>query len=143
MTGSAAALVSFAEASGLLAELAGVQVEAKQVERVAEALGRKIAAAEREGTVEPEPPSAPTLYLGLDGTGVPVRQTESAGRAGTAARRDSQDARGQVGPGLDRRDTQPAGPPGARPGLGQPTRARSRAPPGAWCWETARPGSGT
>ena len=82
MTGSAAALVSFAEASGLLAELAGVRVEAKQVERVAEGLGREIAAAEREGTVEPEPPSAPTMYLGLDGTGVPVRQTERAGRAG-------------------------------------------------------------
>ena len=82
MTGSAAALVSFAEASGLLAELAGVRVEAKQVERVAEALGREIAAAEREGAVEPEPPSAPTMYLGLDGTGVPVRRAESAGRAG-------------------------------------------------------------
>ncbi len=50
MTGSAAAPVSFAEASGLLAEMAGVRVEAKQVERVAEALGREIAAAEREGT---------------------------------------------------------------------------------------------
>ena len=37
MTGSAAALVS-SEASGLLAELAGVRVEAKQVERVAEGL---------------------------------------------------------------------------------------------------------
>ena len=104
MTGSAAALVSFAEASGLLAELAGVRVEAKQVERVAEALGREIAAAEREGAVEPEPPSAPTMYLGLDGTGVPVRRAESAGRARQTARGDGEDARGQVGLGLDRRD---------------------------------------
>jgi len=39
MTGSSAALVSFAESSALLHELAGVEVSAKQVERAAEALG--------------------------------------------------------------------------------------------------------
>src|SRR5262249_42054332 len=38
MTASAAALVSFAESSGLLHELAGAEVSAKQVERAAEAL---------------------------------------------------------------------------------------------------------
>ena len=32
--------------------------------------------------VEPLPPSAPTVYLGLDGTGVPVPKREAAGRAG-------------------------------------------------------------
>ena len=32
--------------------------------------------------VEPEPSDARTLYLGLDGTGVPVRKAETAGRKG-------------------------------------------------------------
>jgi len=39
MTASAAALLSFEESSGLLHELAGAEVSAKQVERAAEALG--------------------------------------------------------------------------------------------------------
>ena len=73
MTGSSAALVSLDEASGLLAELAGVRVESKQAERCAEALGREIAAAERTGAFPSENPPAPTMYLGLDGTGLPVR----------------------------------------------------------------------
>ena len=81
MTASAAALVSFEESSGLLHELAGVEVSAKQVERVAEALGAEIAADERQ-SVEKMTPVAPTLYLGMDGTGVPLRASEVAGRAG-------------------------------------------------------------
>lgn len=82
MTGSAAALVSFAEASDLLHELAGVRVETKQVERCAEALGREIAAAESAAAFPREEPSAPTMYLGLDGTGLPMRASETAGRSG-------------------------------------------------------------
>jgi hypothetical protein len=81
MTGHAAAMVSFAEASTLLEELAGVSVDAKQAERTAEALGREIAADER-AVVEPAVPSAPTMYLGMDGTGVPMRPAELVGRAG-------------------------------------------------------------
>jgi hypothetical protein len=81
MTASAAALASFAESSGLLHELAGVEVSAKQVERVAEALGAEIAVDERQ-QVENMGPLAPTLYLGMDGTGVPMRAPEVAGRAG-------------------------------------------------------------
>lgn len=83
MVGSVGAAVSFEEGSALLGELAGVEVDAKQVERVAEELGAEIAEQERHS---PEPqgerPSAPTLYLGLDGTGVPMRPTELGGRAG-------------------------------------------------------------
>ena len=83
MTGSAAARVSFAEASALVSELAGVRVGAKQVERAAKALGREIAAAEgEERGLEPEPAAAATMYLGMDGTGVPVRKAETAGRVG-------------------------------------------------------------
>ncbi len=49
MTGAAAALVSFAQASGLLDDLAGVRVGTKHVQRTAEALGRESAARERHG----------------------------------------------------------------------------------------------
>ena len=83
LTGWAASLGSFAEASELLAQLAGVRVEAQRVERAAEALGQQIATAERSGEAfEAEPPAAPTMYLGVDGTGVPMRRAETAGRAG-------------------------------------------------------------
>ena len=85
MTGAAAGLVSFARASGLLADLAGVLVGTKHVERTAKALGREIAAAARHGAFPPELPSAVTMYLGVDGTGVPMRQAEVAGRAGKQA----------------------------------------------------------
>jgi hypothetical protein len=86
MVGTAAALGSFAEGSELLGALAGLAVNAKQVERTAEALGREIAADEEQHVV---PAAAaeipPTLYLGLDGTGVPVRKAELAGRPGKQA----------------------------------------------------------
>lgn len=86
MVGTAAALVSFAEGSELLGTLAGLRVTAKQVERTAEALGREIAEDERQHVV---PAAAaelpPTLYLGLDGTGVPMRKAELAGRPGKQA----------------------------------------------------------
>jgi hypothetical protein len=81
MTGSAAALVSFVESSDLLRELAGVEVSASQVERAAEALGAEIAVDEHH-CVEPAGEVAPTMYLGMDGTGVPMRNSEVAGRAG-------------------------------------------------------------
>ena len=48
MTGSAAALVSFAESSSLLHELAGVKVSISQVQRAAETLGEAIAADDLE-----------------------------------------------------------------------------------------------
>lgn len=81
MVGQVGAMVSFAEGSELLWELAGVPVPAKQLERKAEALGREISRDESD-LVEPEPPVAATMYLGMDGTGVPVRASELKGRAG-------------------------------------------------------------
>ena len=81
MVGLAALSVSFAEAGELLKALAGVAVDPKQVERTAEALGRDVADDECK-VVEPEPAAAPTMYLGLDGTGVPVRKSEVEGRRG-------------------------------------------------------------
>ena len=79
MVGLAALSVSFAEAGELLKALAGVAVDPKQVERTAEALGRDMADDECK-VVEPEPAAAPTMYLGLDGTGVPKSEVE--GRRG-------------------------------------------------------------
>jgi len=86
MVGTAAALVSFAESSELLGTLAGLPVPTKQVERTAEALGQAIAADERQH-IEPAAAAeiAPTLYLGMDGTGVPMRKAEVAGRPGKQA----------------------------------------------------------
>jgi hypothetical protein len=81
MVGRVGAMVSFAEGSELMDELAGVAVDPKQVQRTAERLGREIAQDERR-VVEPEPPAAPTMYLGMDGTGVPMRLSELEGRAG-------------------------------------------------------------
>ncbi len=81
MIGVAAARTSFEGSSALLRELAGLAVAPKTVERHAEALGREIAGDECR-VIEPEPSDAPTLYLGLDGTGVPARKTEVEGRAG-------------------------------------------------------------
>ena len=81
MTASTAALVSFQESGALLQELAGVEVSVSQVQRAAEALGAEIAADER-ACVEKMGEVAPTMYLGMDGTGVPMRPSEIADRAG-------------------------------------------------------------
>jgi hypothetical protein len=84
MVGLVGAMVSFEEGHELLRELAGVDVATKHVERTAEALGREIAEDEKEVV---EPPGADvvlasTLYLGMDGTGVPVRKQELVERRG-------------------------------------------------------------
>lgn len=83
MVGTVGAMVSFQEGSELLTELAGMAVDAKQVERTAEALGKEIAEDERHHT---EPldtlPLPQTLYLGMDGTGISLRAEELAGRSG-------------------------------------------------------------
>jgi hypothetical protein len=81
MTTSTETRVSFEESSGLLHELAGAEVSAKQVERAAEALGAEIAAQEQKQAGN-SAKVAPIMYLGTDGTGVPMRTQEVIGRAG-------------------------------------------------------------
>jgi hypothetical protein len=83
MVGTVGAMVSFEEGSQLLEELAGVAVDVKQVERAAESLGQEIATDEKQD-VAPLHPGVlpPTLYLGIDGTGIPMRGSELKGRAG-------------------------------------------------------------
>ena len=83
MVGSVGAMVSFEEGSQLLTELAGLAVDAKQVERTAEALGRAIAADEKQNmSATDDQPLPSTLYLGLDGTGIPMRPSELKDRTG-------------------------------------------------------------
>jgi hypothetical protein len=83
MVATVGALVSFEEGSQLLKELAGLSVNAKLVERAAEALGVEIGEDEKKdmtpGQTQPLPR---TLYLGVDGTGVPMRAEELQGRSG-------------------------------------------------------------
>jgi len=82
LTGYVGASLSFEEGSTLLKELAGISMGAKQVERIAEELGREIAQDEQE-VVNPDPRPLPhTLYLGMDGSGIPMRLDELAGRLG-------------------------------------------------------------
>lgn len=85
MVGAVGALVSFAEGSALLQELAGVGVDPTAVERTAEALGQAIAADEQAVVEADPPPLPPTLYLGLDGTGIPMRAAALVGRPGKQA----------------------------------------------------------
>jgi hypothetical protein len=92
MTALAGAEVSFARAAALLASLAGVTLSARTIERSAEATGaaaRTAAGAEAAAITArvivplPPPPPVPDMfYVEVDGTGVPVRASETAGRAG-------------------------------------------------------------
>ncbi len=91
MTARAAAAEPFARGSGLLADLAGVQVSARRMERHAEADGIAAAqvitaqaAAVKAGAVIPLPPAVlpDKMYIAIDGTGVPVVRAETEGRPG-------------------------------------------------------------
>jgi hypothetical protein len=94
MSDKAAAAVPFAQAAGLLEDLAGIALTVKRVERAAEASGAAIATASRSRAaliarrkLIPLPPSPlpDKLYIVIDGTGVPVTARETAGRDGKSA----------------------------------------------------------
>jgi hypothetical protein len=92
MIARAGAEVPFGKAAALLADLAGVTVSARTIERSAEASGaavRTAGAAEaallHARVIVPLPPREPVpdmLYAEVDGTGVPVRASETEGRPG-------------------------------------------------------------
>jgi hypothetical protein len=94
MTARAAAAVPFARAAGLLAELAGIELTVKRVERSAEAAGAAAAAAISAETdaicsrqvipAPPRPPRPDMLYIAVDGTGVPMVPAATRERAGKA-----------------------------------------------------------
>jgi hypothetical protein len=95
MTARAGAEVPFGKAAALLADLAGISLNARRVGRSAESSGaaaRVAAGAEAAAIlgrqIVPLPPPAPVpdmLYIEVDGTGVPVRASETEGRQGKAA----------------------------------------------------------
>jgi hypothetical protein len=91
MVARAAANRPFAQARRDLAEFAGVELTTKRIERSAEADGQALAAAadaEADAiladALAPLAPTAPvaTLYLAMDGTGVPTVPADTHGRRG-------------------------------------------------------------
>jgi hypothetical protein len=83
MVGVVGARVSFEEGHELLRELAGIAVPTKHIEREAERLGEEIADDERRVSEPESSGTLPgTLYLGLDGTGIPMCPSEVEGRSG-------------------------------------------------------------
>ena len=81
MIGYTAAILSFQESSLMIKNLAGLHVGSKQVERAGEALGEEIISTEKSQVVQ-VPPCSTTMYLGMDGTGCPMRKQETEGRTG-------------------------------------------------------------
>jgi hypothetical protein len=91
MTARAATAQPFASAAGLLAELAGITLTTKRVERSAEADGvaaeqhvraESTAIANRRVTVLPPAQLPDKLYLAVDGTGVPMVPAATSDRVG-------------------------------------------------------------
>jgi hypothetical protein len=100
MTARAAAAQPFAAAADMLAELAGIRLSAKRIERSAETDGAAVAAritaeapaiARGKVAVLPAPAdreeTPDMLYLAIDGTGVPMVPAAVAGRAGKSGDR--------------------------------------------------------
>jgi hypothetical protein len=82
---------SFREAAEDLQCYGAIHVDPKDVERVAETVGRQIddwmreqgtAAMLKAGAEPPDEERIPIIYVELDGTGAPMRQSEVAGRKG-------------------------------------------------------------
>jgi hypothetical protein len=93
MTARVGAASPFAKAADLLAELAGIRLSPKRIERAAEAAGAAAAAragaestaiAHRRVRVLPPAVVPDMLYIAVDGTGVPMVPAAVAGRAGKA-----------------------------------------------------------
>lgn len=81
---------TFKEGSDDLLVYAGIEVSAKDVERVAEAIGEDIEnwSSQKRSEIHETPSNVynlktvPVLYVSFDGTGVPMTRTELAGRKG-------------------------------------------------------------
>jgi hypothetical protein len=64
-----------------LAETGGIEVSARQIQRVVQRVGQD-AQAWQQREAQPGPSDAPIMYVSADGTGVPMRRKELAGRKG-------------------------------------------------------------
>ena len=89
----------FEEGRQDLAELAGIRVSTKEIERVSEATGEQVLAlldrdrdAALIGRIEPIRP-VPLMYIGIDGTGVPIVRRELEGRKGKDGQAHTREAK--------------------------------------------------
>ena len=95
---------SFNEGRIDLEELAGIKVQTKAVERVAEAVGAEIEGLlqrERQVVINDQKvvplKSVAKLYVSVDGTGVPVIKSETAGRRGKSLTGESHTREAKLG----------------------------------------------
>jgi hypothetical protein len=77
----AAAREGYEAASQDLAALAGIQIEGRQIHRLVNQVGAKVASALEEGP-NIDDKAIPIMYVEVDGTGVPMVADELAGRKG-------------------------------------------------------------
>lgn len=104
MMGHVGAKEPFVEGSKDLGKLAGIKVQTKAVERVAEAIGTQIEAVSRreqaqaiaDQVVVPLK-SAPKFYVSYDATGVPVTGREREGRSGKGANGEAHTREAKLG----------------------------------------------
>jgi hypothetical protein len=71
----------YQQAERHLAETGGIQVSARQIQRVVQRVGRE-AQVWQEREAQPGRCDAPVMYVSADGTGLPMRAKELAGRKG-------------------------------------------------------------
>jgi hypothetical protein len=71
----------YEKAQRILADIGGIAVSARQIQRVVQRVGQA-AQAWQERAAQPGPGDAPILYVSGDGTGVPMCREEVAGRKG-------------------------------------------------------------
>lgn len=78
-----AARMGFEQGSQDLAEVANIQLEGRQIQRLANEIAPQIAAVRPQlSGVDEKTQLIPVLYIALDGTGVPMMPPELAGRRG-------------------------------------------------------------
>lgn len=103
MMGHVGAKEPFVEGRKDLEKLAGIKVQTKAVERVAEAIGEQIEEISRRerapALADKVVPlkSAPKFYISYDGTGVPVTGRERKGRKGKAANGEAHTREAKLG----------------------------------------------
>jgi hypothetical protein len=84
MLSRTAAQLPYEESRQQLQELAGLKIDASQIQRLVQVLGTTVP----QHLVQlpgPAAPAAPQFYVSVDGTGVPMLAAELAGRAGKGA----------------------------------------------------------
>ena len=87
---------AFEEAEAALRLLAGIEIPASQVRLLVQRIAPKLRAWQ-EGREAEEHPPIPTFYVGVDGTGVPMRKSETRGRRGKQANGDSRTREAKLG----------------------------------------------